>query len=219
MARVRRDRIEYILPALPQRETHPGRLIVLEGIDGAGKSTLQRALAEQLRARGRVVVCTKEPTDGPLGQRIRDLARAGRHTVSAEDEAALFHEDRRRHVAEVVRPALARGEVVLQDRSFYSTVAYQGERGLDRAALMAASLQIAPVPDVLLVVDLPAEVALERIRRNRSGADDFERLEVLGRIRAVFQAFPGAIVLDGTLPAPALLEAAERAISPVFSTD
>lgn len=189
---------------------------MIEGIDGAGKSTLQRGLAEHFRGQGRTVLCTKEPTDGPLGQRIRALARTGREGVSAEEEAALFHEDRRQHVATVVRPALARGEIVIQDRSFHSTVAYQGERGLDRGALLAESLRIAPVPDVLLVVDLPPEVALERIRRSRTGADDFERLEGLERVREVFLGFPGALVLDGTLPEPALLEVAKRLIDPVI---
>jgi dTMP kinase len=198
------------------RGTH-GRLIVIEGIDGAGKSTLQRGLAESLRARGRTVLCTKEPTDGPLGQRIRALARDGRGSVSPEEELALFHEDRRQHVQEVVRPALERGEVVIQDRSFHSTVAYQGERGLDRAELWAKSLEIAPLPDLLLVVDLPAEVALERIRKNRAGADDFEQLDGLRRIRSTFLGFPGALVLDGTLPPETLLDAAEAALRPVIS--
>lgn len=209
--------MQYIRPHLSNAETASGRLIVIEGIDGAGKSTLQRGLAEHLRAQGRTVLCTKEPTDGPLGRRIRELARTGRHGVTAEEEADLFHEDRRIHVQEIVRPALARGEVVIQDRSFYSTVAYQGERGLDPEQLWARSLQIAPRPDVLLVVDLPAEVALERIRRSRTGADDFEGLESLRRIRATFLAFPEARVLDGTLPEAALLASAQAVVDPVIA--
>ena len=209
--------MKYILSALANTRTNRGRLIVIEGIDGAGKSTLQRGLAEDLRARGRTVVCTKEPTDGPLGRQIRALAARGRDSVSAEEELALFHEDRRQHVQAVVRPALERGEIVIQDRSFHSTVAYQGERGLDRDRLWSQSLEIAPLPDLLLVVDLPAEVALERIRRSRAGTDDFERLESLRRIRSTFLGFPGASVLDGTLAPADLLDAAKAMLPPVIS--
>lgn len=164
-----------------------------------------------------MVVCTKEPTDGPLGRKIRELARVGRGTVSPEEELALFHEDRRQHVESLVSPALSRGEIVIQDRSFYSTVAYQGERGLDPDRLWVQSLEIAPLPDVLLVVDLPAELALERIRKNRAGADDFEELGSLQRIRATFLGFPNAHVLDGTSSPEAMLDAAQAIVQPVIS--
>jgi dTMP kinase len=103
-----------------------GLLVVIEGIDGAGKTTLRAGLAAALRSEGHEVVETKEPTDGPLGQEIRRLARVGRDTVTPEAELELFLRDRAQHVAELVLPALARHAVVLQDRSYYSTVAYQG---------------------------------------------------------------------------------------------
>lgn len=194
-------------------EHHPGLLVVIEGIDGGGKTTLQRGLATTLRARGHEVVETKEPTDGPLGQQIRAIAAAGRQTVSAEEELALFHEDRRLHVRDVVRPALVRGDVVIQDRSFFSTVAYQGSRGLDRDTLLADSRAIAPDPDVLLVVDIPAETALERIRSARQGGtDDFERLDALARLREVFSSFDGAHVLDGLEAPETVLEAAQTLV-------
>lgn len=178
---------------------------MLEGIDGAGKTTLRGAIAEQLRARGHEVVETKEPTDGPYGKKIRELAKVGRKTVSALEEFDLFHEDRKEHVKSVVLPALERGAIVLQDRSFFSSVAYQGDRGLDREELFARSRSIAPEPDVLLVVDVPAEVSLERIGKTRAGADDFESLEQLRRIRNVFLALPGKTLIDATQPLDAAL--------------
>ncbi|MBI2372880.1 MAG: dTMP kinase [Deltaproteobacteria bacterium] len=190
------------------------RYVVFEGIDGAGKTTLIRGVRGALEARGIPVVVTKEPTDGPIGRRIRELATRGRGTVSPEEELALFHEDRRIHVAEVVRPALVAGKTVLQDRSFYSTVAYQGDRGLDRAAILARSLEIAELPGLLLVVDLPAELALERLRQGRGVTDDFESLSSLRRVRAVFQSFtesggpPPSHLLDGCLPENMLLSSA-----------
>jgi dTMP kinase len=191
-----------------------GKLIVLEGIDGSGKTTLSRGIAERLRAFGHNVVVTKEPTDGPLGQRIREIARSGRATVSKEEELDLFHRDREEHVRELVRPSLAAGAWVVQDRSFYSTVAYQGERGFDRAALLEKERAIAPDPDLLFVVDVPAELAVERIHTVRNlAADDFERLETLQRIRRVFLDLPYAEVLDGTLAKEALLEKAMNVIS------
>lgn len=187
--------------------------MVIEGIDGAGKTTLQRGIAEALRARGRTVIETKEPTDGPLGRRIREIAATGRTGVTPQEELRLFHEDRTEHVALVVRPALERGEVVVQDRSFFSTVAYQGERGLDRARLLEQSRRVAPDPDVLLVVDIPAETALHRIRSGRGvPTDDFETLESLSRVRDVFLGFTDAIVIDGMQSPEQVLAASLRAI-------
>jgi len=174
-----------------------GLLVVIEGIDGSGKTTLQNRLADALRNDGHQVTVTKEPTNGPIGQKIRDLAATDRESISPEEEFNLFHEDRQIHVNEVVFPALKRGEIVIQDRSYFSTVAYQGERGLDRDQLYKKSLEIAPEPDILLVIDLPAEDALVRIRESRGmETDDFEKLESLQAIRLVFNEIEGAFRLD-----------------------
>jgi dTMP kinase len=175
-----------------------GVLIVLEGIDGSGKTTLARRLAQSLRDAGRTVVETREPTDGPYGRRIREIAASGRDGVTAEQELDLFMKDRAEHVAGVVRPALALGKVVVQDRSYFSTVAYQGERGLDRDRLLAMGRSVAPTPDVLLVVDVPAEVAVERIQSSRGFTDDFEAVAALKTIRSVFLGFSEARVVDAT---------------------
>ena len=186
-----------------------GVLIVLEGIDGSGKTTLSKNLAAAIAATGREVVLTREPTDGPYGRQIRAIAAQGRDGVTADEELALFMADRKEHVAQVVLPALERGAVVVQDRSYFSTVAYQGERGLDRAELLAMGEQVAPRPDVLLVVDLPAEDAVARIHAARDhGQDDFEQVDALARIRQVFLGFAGAQVVDarGT-PAETLAQA------------
>src|SRR5262245_42547095 len=95
----------------------PGILIVVEGIDGAGKSTQVRRIAEALRAVGETVVQSREPTDGPWGRKIRESAVSGR--MSLADELHAFVEDRREHVAGVIRPALDRGEIVVLDRYYY----------------------------------------------------------------------------------------------------
>lgn len=185
-----------------------GFLVVIEGIDGAGKSTLAHRLADGLEAAGHEVVRTREPTDGPFGRRIRALAASNRDRVPADEEWRLFHEDRRIHVEELVNPSLASGKVVVQDRSWPSTVAYQGERGLDRDMLRAAERRIAPDPDLLFVVDLEPEAARERIVSSRGQADDFEGLESLKRLREVFLGFEGAVVLDGSQPVDELVSGA-----------
>lgn len=163
-----------------------GRLVAIEGVDGAGKTTQLARLAAALRARGREVVTTKEPTDGPIGRRIRATARTGR--LPAEQELALFLEDRRAHVEGLIAPALARGAVVLVDRYFYSTAAYQGARGLDPADILRRNEAFAPVPDLVLLLEVDPEVGLARVR-GRDGAENlFERLDDLRACDRVFRA-------------------------------
>jgi len=197
----------------------PGLLVVIEGIDGGGKTTLQRGLGAKLRSEGYQVTETKEPTEGPLGQKIRALAATDRAQVTAEEEFRLFHEDRKIHVETVVKPAIAQGHIVIQDRSYFSTVAYQGERGLERDYLLSESRSIAPDPDVLLLVDLEPEVALDRIRNQRGQeTDDFEKLDALTRIRAIFHSFKTAHRLNAQDNPDTLLQAAYQIIQNSLAT-
>jgi dTMP kinase len=165
-----------------------GRLVALEGLDGCGKTTQAGRVAEALRARGRDVVLTREPTDGPFGRRIRALARTG-DPLSAAQERELFTEDRREHVARVIEPALAAGRWVLTDRYFLSTVAYQGARGLDWREILRSSEAEFPVPDVVLLFELPAAQGLARAHA-RGGAPDprFEQAEYLAQVEEIFAA-------------------------------
>jgi dTMP kinase len=163
-----------------------GRLIVVEGIDGAGKSTQVRRLAEALRRDGRSVVESREPTDGPWGRKIRASAAAGR--MSLDDELHAFIEDRKEHVARVIEPALARGDIVLLDRYYFSTIAYQGARGGDVDVIRRMNEAVAPRPDLVLLIDFDPQAGLRRIRESRGDVpDDFERLDQLEAIRAIFR--------------------------------
>lgn len=186
--------------------------VSLEGIDGSGKSTQARLLAERLRASGREVVLTREPGGTPLGESIRDLLlHAGE--VAPWAEAALFAAARAQHVAEVIRPALDRGAVVVCDRYLDSSVAYQGgARGLGVDDVLELNLAAVDglLPDVTLLLLIDPAVAaarqteaLDRIEREDVGFH--ARIDAAYRLLA--ERFPERIVpVDGALPAEALAE-------------
>jgi dTMP kinase len=168
-----------------------GFLIVVEGIDGTGKTTQCERLAERLRDAGWDVVRLREPTDGPCGRRIRELARSGRDDVTMRDELDLFIEDRREDVRDNIQPALERGAIIVLDRYFYSTIAYQGARGLDPAMIRRENEAFAPPADLLLHLTMPVEMAAERIEGARGGELDlFEREDYLRKVAEVFDALP-----------------------------
>lgn len=184
-----------------------GLLLAFEGIDGAGKTTQARRLEATLREAGYPVLYTREPTTGPTGQRLRGLIAAGRGGVSPEEEVGLFVRDRQEHVEAVIRPALARHQVVLLDRYYFSTMAYQGALGLDPEMIRRRNEAFAPRPRLTFVLDLPPAAGLGRIRRTRAAAPDtFEREEYLERVRALFAGLSGPDILhlDATQPADVL---------------
>lgn len=181
------------------KRTIPGGfLLALEGIDGAGKSVQAQAVAAALAARGFDVVLTREPTDGPWGRRIRESAVTGR--MSPADELNAFLEDRKQHVAELIRPSLAAGKVVITDRYYFSTVAYQGARGFDPAELLRLNEAFAIEPDLLVIIDLTPEQALARVGHRDGRANEFETLAQLTRTREIFHALdkPYLVRIDGT---------------------
>jgi len=171
-----------------------GQLIAFEGLDGSGKSTQLARLAAQLRAAGHDVVATREPTEGVHGRRIRTLA-AGGERAAPQEELRLFTADRREHVAEVIAPSLARGALVLTDRYFLSTVAYQGARGLDPGVLLRESEAEFPHPDLALIFELAPRVCLDRVHA-RGGTPEpaFERLDRLERVAERFRALTRAYI-------------------------
>ncbi|MDD2463268.1 MAG: dTMP kinase [Desulfobulbus sp.] len=165
-----------------------GVLIAFEGIDGTGKSTQLPMLASFLRDQGFTVVETREPTDGPYGKQIRALY-SNRGQVSLEQELELFLQDRRQHVRECILPALHAGLIVLTDRYYFSTAAYQGAAGLDAKDIFACH-DFAPVPDlVILLTQTPAD-SVARIRNIRGDAlNDFEQQDQLEKVAALFASF------------------------------
>lgn len=155
-----------------------GLFVTLEGPEGAGKSTNREYLADRLRARGLDVVLTREPGGTPLAERIRDLLLTPADEPMAVDtELLLVFAARAQHLAQVIRPALARGAVVLCDRFTDATYAYQGGgRGLplERIAQLETFVQGDLRPDLTLIFDLPVEVGLARAAA-RGRLDRFEQ--------------------------------------------
>lgn len=184
-----------------------GKLIVFEGIDGCGKSTQLRIAADALRAQGIEPVVTREPTDGPWGRKIRAMAQSG-EAVTPERELAWFFEDRRDHMREVVRPALEEGKVVLSDRSYISTVAYQGARGLDGKKILADSEAEFEKPDLILVFEISPEAGLARVAA-RGGTSEpvFENRPFQEKVAKAF----AALEIDGLVRIDA--DRTEEAIS------
>lgn len=154
-----------------------GKFITFEGIDGAGKSTHIQSLADQLTARGKTVVTTREPGGTPLGEKLRALLLA--EPMHLETEALLMFAARREHLAEVIEPALAAGTWVISDRFTDATVAYQGGgRGLslDKLKVLEDWVHGHLQPDLTLLFDLPLAVAQARIGKERI-LDRFEQEE------------------------------------------
>lgn len=156
--------------------------ITFEGVEGCGKSTQLRLLDERLRTLGRDVRATREPGGTPLGERLRALLLDGaRAPLDPIAEWLLFEADRRQHLAEVVRPALAAGAWVLCDRFSDSTEAYQSAgRGLDAAFIDAVDGRVRDglAPDLTLLYDLDAAEGLARARRRDARKDRFESEEL-----------------------------------------
>lgn len=179
------------------RRLAKGVLLAFEGIDGSGKSTQAKKFVDWARAQGFEVVSSREPTDGPWGKKIREARFS--HRLSPEDELAAFINDRKEHVETLINPALARGALVVVDRYYYSTVAYQGARGLDPQALLAKNRAFAPIPDLVVLVDVDPKAALERIHARGQGQDLFENLGALTKVRALFLSLvdPHVAVIDG----------------------
>jgi len=166
----------------------PGLLIALEGIDGCGKSTQAVRLVAALADRGVSAVTFREPGDSEFGRELRRVFVEGRD-ISPEEEMRLFLEDRRIDVRDNIAPALAAGRHVVMDRYYLSSVVYQGALGLDPEMIRTKNEAIAPRPDLTLILDLPVDVALQRIAASRGQANSFEGREYLEKVRDLYLVF------------------------------
>ena len=203
--------------------TARGPFITIEGPDGSGKSSLLPRLAALLRARGLDVIATREPGSTPLGERIRSilLDTEPRIDHTGRADALLFAAARTQHVDEVVRPALARGAVVLCDRYADSSMAYQGAGSQIPMDEMRSLQQFATGglwPDLTILLDLPVEAGLARKSDEVTRFEAYHDLAYHGRVRAAFLAFAAAeperyAIVDATRDPDAVLAAATHALA------
>jgi dTMP kinase len=162
------------------------RLIVLEGLDGAGTTTQARLVVEALRQKGRSVHLTREPSDGPVGQLVREML-VGKHGIDGQPLSQitfslLFAADRIDHLQREVEPALARGEVVVSDRWYHSSLAYQGT-GAERAWIEVLN-QRARRPDLTILLRVDPETAARRRVAAGRAQELFEDLPMQQRVAA-----------------------------------
>lgn len=181
-----------------------GHFLTFEGIDGSGKSTQAELLASYLKSLGREVVLSREPGGTPLGREIRELLLHHSEAVSPRAELLLFQADRSHHVETKLRPAVERGKIVISDRYYHSSLAYQA---VGREISVGDSKPVIEFaihgfePEIVFLVDTPARVALKRKK-----GDAFDKIEKEGilfqkKVREAYLSladdYPNFVVLDG----------------------
>jgi len=216
------SRVPELLP-LPDRGGR-GALVVLEGIDGSGTTTQCAALARALGARGHATHVTREPSVGPIGTLVRASLGPSGPDLTAGARALLFAADRLHHVAQEIAPALGRGANVLCDRYLLSSWAYQS---LDCDLAWVRQINaLAPWPDLTILLRVPAEIALERVRaRARATGAPTERYDDAATQRALAERYdtlaaeglPNLAVVDGARAPDQVTEALLALIDPILA--
>ncbi|MFW6124398.1 MAG: dTMP kinase [Acidobacteriota bacterium] len=180
------------------REKHKklkrGYLIVLEGIDGCGKTTQAKRLVDQLQDKGFDTVFFKEPSDGPWGKLIKEKADH-RDGLTPEQEFVLFQKDREENVKRNIEPALKKKQVVILDRYYFSTMAYQSAKGIDINEIKRKNEQIAVPPDLVIILDIDARSGLDRIKGRKKKDMLFERENYLREVGKIFRGLSGENII------------------------
>ncbi|MET0975039.1 MAG: dTMP kinase [Leifsonia sp.] len=214
-------------PAADPSSTGRGLFITLEGGDGSGKSTQAQLLTDWLTGLGRTVLGTREPGGTEVGVEIREIVLHHRGDISPRAEALLYAADRAHHVETTVRPALARGEIVVQDRYLDSSVAYQGAgRVLGGDEVRSLSLWAAEglLPDLTILLDVDETVARGRLDAAQKRFDrlEAEAGEFHARVRAAFLELAAAeptrfLVVDATAPIDEIAAAIRERVTPLVA--
>jgi dTMP kinase len=180
-------------------KTQKSLLIVFEGIDGSGKTSLSKLLLSYLKKKEVDVIWFREPADSQWGKKIRELAEQ-KESIPVAEELDYFIKDRQWNVTNNILPALEQNKIVVLDRYYFSTACYQGARGLDMAEIIKRNTAFAPQPDCTFIIDVDVDTALERIRRSRSSAVKlFEKRDFLQKVRENYLKLHGdnIYIIDG----------------------
>lgn len=166
-----------------------GKLITFEGIDGAGKSTQVRLFEEYMKSRGTGALFLREPTNGKWGKKIRSILEEKDGAISPEDAFHLFTMDRRENVRRNILPALADGKVVVLDRYYFSSIAYQGALGIDPGHIRSTNESFAPKPDLVFLLEITPKKGLQRIEEGRgSSTTMYEKSDYLVKVKKIFRS-------------------------------
>ncbi|WP_028330388.1 dTMP kinase [Brachyspira alvinipulli] len=164
-----------------------GKLIVLEGIDGSGKSTHGIMLTDILNNAGIKSIYTFEPTHAYFGAKLRESMFS--KDLKPEEELSLFIADRKEHIKHMIKPAIADGYIIVLDRYVYSSVAYQGAKGIDRDHIINLHKDFIIEPDLVFIFHLPIKNAISRIMEKRGFVDRFENENYLQKVDEIFNSF------------------------------
>ena len=190
-------------------------LIDLEGIDGCGKSTQSKFLMKKFEENHEKTIILKEPTSGKYGKKLWEML-SGKREATTEQILDLFVMDRKEHVDDKINPALKEGKIVLMDRYYYSTMAYQAAAGIDVNRIRKDN-EFAPKPDIVLIFDLPADLAMKRVK-GHSVADVFEKEEHLEKVREAYLDLrddPLVRIIDSTRTPEEIFEDVWKLVSEV----
>ncbi|MGD9210081.1 MAG: dTMP kinase [Desulfobacteraceae bacterium] len=178
-----------------------GFVVAIEGIDGAGKTTQAQMLYTSLQNRGIDTILSKEPTDSIYGDKIRELAQGKRQSSKVNEEYRLFVEDRKLHVKNIIKPALNEKKIVILDRYYFSTMAYQGALGLNPVTIKTENEAFSPIPEIVFIISVPPTIGIGRIRNGRKEIPNaFEHEENLKKVAAIFNSMTFSYIncIDGT---------------------
>ena len=207
------------------KRTSQGFLIVLEGIDGSGKSTLTDGLSHALKELGYAVVQTREPGGSSFGVHLRQILQHSVERPTAEAQFLLFAADRAHHIATVVQPALQQGSIVISDRMADSSMAYQGYgHGVDRAMIATVNRWAMQgiEPDLILYIDLDWQTALQRIQKGRKQLTAFEQEQdafferVAAGFKEIFHHRTNIIKINGSQTPATILQQAIAEVTKVL---
>jgi len=190
-----------------------GILIVFEGIDGCGKSTQAGLLIKRLKEKGFEIAYFREPSAGRWGRRIKTKALHP-DSLSPEEELSLFLKDRKENVEKNLKPALSEKKIIVLDRYYYSTIAYQGARGIDTKRIRKMNEDFVLRPDLVFILDIEPEKGLERIKDRAKKDKLFEQKDYLVKVRKIFKSIKGKniIHIDGRKPKEKIAEKIEKIV-------